>query len=339
MHACTADTLEYADQVTGALQARRGKLVAFIGNEINLPWIPISSRIAWLKRIQADMIATQLLEAAGQWLYAECGVKVISLPHALNTTAFEPRVADEQRSIDLGTRVYRYLPYVGDSDRNAIYDFFVNHRGNPALVLDFSTEHRLDRQGWADFLNRCKGTISTEAGTRYLERDDASVLTLRALIDAKSSGIFIGADSWLHRIGRRLPHGVKGLLKKVLSRGGLIRHEAIARPTEADREIAENFFATRNLAPVYTKCISSRHFDAIGTGTVQIMFPGRYNDILIADKHYLMLKRDFSNAEGVLERFRDPSERKRVAGEAHDHILSHHTYRHRIDKLLSAVGA
>jgi hypothetical protein len=338
LHACTADSLLYAEPLAGALAARKGKLVAFIGNELNLPFAPLGAKIAWLRRVQPDIIATQLLEEAGAWLYAEVGARVISLPHALNPTAFQARTPQRDRPIDIGARSFRYLAYLGDDERNRIYDYFAANRFSPKLALDFSTEQRFDRAGWADFLDRCKATVATEAGSWFLERDDATVLAIRDYLGRNGGGGFvIRADSPLRPLAHRLPYRLKALARRVL-RGGPIRYEALTAEEADFAEIHARFFAGRPRAPVYAKCISSRHFDAVGTKTVQIMFPGRYNGILDADRHYLALQPDFSNIEAVMARFRDPTERARVAEAAHAHVMGAHTYAHRMAQLAAALG-
>lgn len=336
LHACTADSLLYADPLSSALQARRGKLVSFVGNELNIPFTPLGDKIAWLKRIQPDLIATQLLEEAGTWLYAEVGAKVISLPHALNPEAFSARTPQRARAIDIGARSFRYLAYLGDDERNRIYDYFAANRFK--LVLDFSTEQRFDRAGWAIFLDRCKATIATEAGSWYLERNDATVLAIRehVMSSTHGRGFVIRADSRLRGLAHRMPYRLKMLARRLL-RSGPIRHEALVAEDLDFAAIHARFFANRPRAPVYSKCVSSRHFDAVGTKTVQIMFPGRYNDILEADRHYLALKPDFSNIQACMARFRDPAQREHLTEAAHAHVLAGHTYAHRLARLAASV--
>lgn len=339
LHACTADSLLYVEPLASALQARRGKLLSFVGNELNLPWAPLGAKIAWLKRVRPDIIATQLLAEAGEWLYAEVGARVISLPHALNPEAFQARTPQRERPIDIGARSFRYLAYLGDDDRNRIYDYFAANPFEPKLVLDFSTEQRFDRAGWAAFLDRCKATIATEAGSWFLERDDATVLAIRDYVarSSRGNGLVIRADSPLRGFAHRMPYRLKQLARQLLRRGP-IRHEALTAEDVDFAEIQARFFAGRSHAPVYAKCISSRHFDAVGTRTVQIMFPGRYNDILEADRHYIALNPDFSNIDACLARFRDPAERERIAEAAHAHVMAGHTYAHRLARLAAALG-
>jgi Glycosyl transferases group 1 len=338
LHACTADSLLYAEPLAGALQNRKGRLVAFVGNELNLPFAPLGAKVAWLKRVRPDIVATQLLQEAGAWLYAEVGARVISLPHALNPQAFEARTPQRDRPIDIGARSFRYLAYLGDDERNRIYDYFAANRFSPRLALDFSTEQRFDRAGWAAFLDRCKATIATEAGSWFLERDDATVLAIRDhLAHHDGSGFVIRADSPLQGLAHRLPYQLKALARRLLRRGP-IRHEALTAERADFAEIHARFFANRPRAPVYAKCISSRHFDAVGTKTVQIMFPGRYNDILEADRHYLALQPDFANVDAVMARFRDPAERSGIVDAAHAHVMAGHTYAHRMAQLGEALN-
>jgi len=336
LHSCTADTLDYAIELAPVLQSRRGRLVSFIGNEINLPWAPLGEKIAWLRRIQPEIIATQLLPEAGAWLYAETGCRVIGLPHALNEEVFRPEVPQPARTIEIGARSWRYLAYLGDDDRNRIYDYFTSRRVEAGLTLDFSSEQRFDRAGWSAFLNRCKATIATEAGSWYLERDDATVRAIRDHVAASRKGLQLRAGSPLSRLARRLPYGAKAVLLRLL-RSGIIRYEAITAEQLDFGEIHRRFFAGRPRAPVYGKCISSRHFDAIGCKTLQIMFPGRYGDILHANEHYARLEADFSNIGDVLETLRSASARQVIVDRAYEHVVSNHTYRRRLEQLADAL--
>jgi spore maturation protein CgeB len=103
-------------------------------------------------------------------------------------------------------------------------------------------------------------------------------------------------------------------------------------------DIFGRFFAARARPSSYGKCISSRHFDAAGTKTCQIMFRGRFNDIFRADEHYLALEPDFSNIEAVLAAFRDPVRRRSIVDAAYDLVLSKHTYQHRIQQVYDLLA-
>jgi hypothetical protein len=85
------------------------------------------------------------------------------------------------------------------------------------------------------------------------------------------------------------------------------------------------------------KAVSSRHFEALGTKTVQIMFPGRFNDILRPGEHYLALERDLRNLDEVCAAVRDPTLLTRLTDSAYEYALSGHTYEHRVRGVLAAV--
>jgi hypothetical protein len=342
LHSTNADTLTYIDPFRDALSARRGKLVAFVGNELNTPGSPLAARIAHLRAIGADYIATQLLPETGAWLYAEVeSAQVISVPHALNPAVFRATTPAAARPIDIGTRSARYIAYLGDDDRNRLFALFETHRFDPALTVDISTDERLDRAGWCAFLNRCKGTIANEAGGFFLERDDRTMDAIRAYVLAKErarGGVVIANDSPLRRFGHRLPWFVKEPLRRLL-RGGLVRHEMLINEDLSFDEIYERFYRGRPRPPFHAKAISSRHFDAIGTRTCQILLEGRYNDILVPGVHYLALKSDFSNVADVMAEFRDPERRQAITTAAYDLAMAAHTHRHRIAMIRDRVSA
>jgi hypothetical protein len=338
LHSCSADTLEFLLPLREALKARRGRFLMFVGNEYNLPWAPLGDKRDFMREVGADWAGTQLPLEAGQYLYSDCAGEVLALPHAANEAVFRRDKPDEARTIDLGGRSFRYPVFLGDNDRNRVYDLFADLGPAANLRVDISTDSRLDRPDWAAFLNDCRGTIGTEAGTWYLERDDATALRIRDFLRARFGGPTIRADGWLHAAARRLPYGVKAGLKTVLARSAF-RHEAFDLSEDAFAEVQARFFAGKPNCPAYAKCISSRHFEAAATGTCQILVRGRFNDILEADRHYISLDPDLGNASEALARFREPSERQRIAEAAHALVLDAHTYRHRLAELHSSITA
>jgi spore maturation protein CgeB len=330
LHACSADTLQYIKPLTGALKTRRGRFLMLVGNEYNLPWVRLAEKRAFLRDVGADYIGTQLPIETGQWLYADTGAMVLALPHALNDSIFRPVKPDTDRSIDIGGRSARYPPFIGDDERNRIHDLFARLGPSAGLRVDIDTGARLDRDGWAAFLNDCRGTIGTEAGSWYLEPDDRTVLEIREFVRAQARTI--RADGPFHSISRRFPYRVKTWLRAILQISP-IRHEAFDTTELGFAEIEARFFAGRPRCPTYSKCISSRHFDAAGTRTCQILLRGRYNDILTADEHYIPVDPDLRNADGAVARFGDPAERRRIADAAYALMRERHTYCHRIAAL------
>ena len=83
--------------------------------------------------------------------------------------------------------------------------------------------------------------------------------------------------------------------------------------------------------------ISSRHFEAIGTQTGQILIEGNYNGVLMPDIHYVAVKKDMSNLGEKLRELEDKDRMASLIQSAWDLVSSRHTYRHRIDELITAV--
>lgn len=340
LHSTNGDTLEYIEPYRTILQDRKIPLLSFVGNEVNLPGSPISAKREFLKAIQADYIATQLLPEAGEYLFGDCSTKkVVSIPHALNPRVFKPERIHPAREVDVGVRSARYVAYLGDNDRNRLIERVVINGAERQLRLDIDTTKRLIRSGWAQFLNQCKGTVATEAGSWYLERDDHTVNAIRAwaVEHARKRGIVIPIDSPLRTIGHKLPWFLRAVLRKILRKGPVV-HEANVSEKLNFEEVYEQFFKDKPRAPVYGKCISSRHFDAIGTKTCQIMIKGRFNNILAADVDYIPVSPDLSNIDEALRKFRDEDFRSAIVDQAYDHALNGHTYRHRTKQIAELLS-
>ena len=69
------------------------------------------------------------------------------------------------------------------------------------------------------------------------------------------------------------------------------------------------------------KALSSRHFEAIGTKTCQVLLEGSYNGILVPEVHYVGVKKDLT---AIVER-------------AYDLAMSAQTCAHRVAGLVRAV--
>lgn len=74
--------------------------------------------------------------------------------------------------------------------------------------------------------------------------------------------------------------------------------------------------------------ISPRHFEAAALRTCQILFEGHYSGLMTAGKHFIELKKDYSNFEDVIEQFRDGKHREKIADNAYRDLIASnkHTY-------------
>jgi hypothetical protein len=85
------------------------------------------------------------------------------------------------------------------------------------------------------------------------------------------------------------------------------------------------------------KAVSSRHFEPIGTKTCQLLIEGAYNGILEPDQHYIAVKRDLSNIDDAIRRLKDDNYRTTIAENAYQHVMTAHTYAHRVAHLVDVV--
>ncbi|WP_155801858.1 CgeB family protein [Magnetospirillum molischianum] len=338
LHSTNADGCALLRRLMPAFQARRGHLAVFVGNEVNLPLAPMAEKFAFLADARADLILTQFLQETGEWYYQPLeGATVCSIPHALNPVAYQPGPPLSARPIQIGVRSFRYGPYIGDTERVDVHRLFQRLGEEQRLVTDIRIgDGRFNRKDWAAFLARCRGTISTEAGSAWLDRDDVLMHATQDRLKALTQGqIVLNQDGLARRMARLL---LPSVLKRAIIRalgGRLVEDYNLGdHADEATiRAIQADLFTADRRAPYHTKGISSRHFDAIGSGTVQILVEGRYNDILVPNQHYIVLNRDFSNIEDVLVRFNDISACQRMVNDVREYALSSHTHSHRMARL------
>lgn len=85
------------------------------------------------------------------------------------------------------------------------------------------------------------------------------------------------------------------------------------------------------------KTISPRSFEAIMTNTCQVLYEGNYSNVLIPNKHYIQLNKDFSNIENVLLLIENQEYCEKIATSAYRDIIGNndHTYEKFVNIILS----
>jgi hypothetical protein len=149
--------------------------------------------------------------------------------------------------------------------------------------------------------------------------------------------VVIAPDNPIRWLVRKLPWGIRSWLYGAAGRMK-VAHEGLAEDPALHAEVLERFFAHAEPPPHHGGCISSRHFDAMGCGTVQLLVEGRYNDILVPGRHYIPIRPDFANLDAVLGAAADPAFGAEIAEEAAEFARAQHTHRHRIDALLARLN-
>lgn len=95
--------------------------------------------------------------------------------------------------------------------------------------------------------------------------------------------------------------------------------------------------------PVPYRMISPRHLEAMALGACQILFEGDYSGCLEPETHYIPLRKDFSNIDEVLDRFRDRDHRLELTRRTRADLidsgeLSYERFVHGFDAELAGLG-
>ncbi len=89
---------------------------------------------------------------------------------------------------------------------------------------------------------------------------------------------------------------------------------------------AENLFFPNRDGEINIIALSPRHLEACLTRTCQVLIEGNYNGILIANKHYISLKADFSNLDEVMELIKQDQVRAEITNNAYKDIVESNLY-------------
>lgn len=329
LHSVLADSLDPLRRVLGPLIDRRVPLFALIGNEINLPWAPLSGKRELLHEIRAEHIGTQLLPEAGEYLYGSIpGAVIHHMPHAVDPDQFWFREPPDRTPLTIGTRSARYLPIIGDQERPEYFEAVTEAARKSGWQVDIG-ESRFDSSGWLTYLHSLDVAVATEAGSYFTEPSDDLVIEILAWAREQARGYSVPVDNPLRRMVSRLPWQWRQWLRRRM-RGGIVTNDLQVLADVDPEEVFSQFFADRAHAPVYTKALSSRHIEAAAAGVPQLLLAGRYNDILEPDVHYVAVSHDLHDLDVALERLRAPHERKRIAVQARDLCIDAHTLNRRI---------
>jgi hypothetical protein len=147
-------------------------------------------------------------------------------------------------------------------------------------------------------------------------------------ISTDSKATFLG-DEWFKFMLRcRYTIGVEGGAT-ILDRDGSIQkktNEYTQDHPQADFEEVEAACFPGEDGYLQLLAISPRHLEACATRTGQVLIEGEYNGILEPDKHYIELKRDFSNLNEVLDLLKREDLRKRLVEQAYQDVVASGKY-------------
>ena len=76
--------------------------------------------------------------------------------------------------------------------------------------------------------------------------------------------------------------------------------------------------------------ISPRHFECAMTKTCQVLVEGDYQGVLEPGRHYIELKRDYSNLDEVIEKIQDRELCEQIAERAYEEVVASGKYTYRL---------
>ncbi len=106
-----------------------------------------------------------------------------------------------------------------------------------------------------------------------------------------------------------------------------VREYVHENPDATFEQVRELFFKDQE-GLIRLNQISPRMFESIAAGVCLVLFEGEYSGILKPDRHFISLKRDFSNIYDVIRKIKDHEYTREMARRAYDDIIGSrdHTY-------------
>jgi len=173
LHSAFSNACMVGPSLLLALTRLRAPKAYFIGNEYKL----MPEKMAFCDALSVALLVSQTDSPEIHALYrARLGCAVVGIPNTgLDTEVFRPRTPPLARPIDLGYRAVDVPEYLGHDERRRIAEFFVANAERYRLRVDISlrAEDRFTESAWANFLDRCRGQLGTEAGGDYFDLSDA----------------------------------------------------------------------------------------------------------------------------------------------------------------------
>ena len=333
LHSVTADSNKWLNDLIDTLSMRNCPVILFVGNEYSNPWLSMEKRLENIKQIYPEVIATQLTQKSGEFLYEGLGVKVVETPHAL---PLRQSLSDHKidRNLDIGFRGFDYQWYLLDTDRNLIVEQVREYYSSLMFSVNISKSERLDKENWYEFLKSCKVTVASEGGSNYVFRTDDVWIEALSYLQSTEGKRFVDNDFPGAKLIRSMPTGVKDILRSV---GKLLGKEQGATSV-LPQEILNGVLSrinVKNYDFVSGKAITSRHLDAVFCGTWQILSPGYYNGVLTPGLHYSVW--DPNNPETVLQEVNTAIETNRPES-VYEELFEKNSYRSRINQLLDTLN-
>jgi hypothetical protein len=205
-------------------------------------------------------------------------------------TAKQYAKIDDKRTVDVGYRGRR-LPYYmgrGSQEKHLVGVEFKKRALALGLRVDIATdeESRIYGKAWPRFLGDCKAVLGVEAGVSVFDIDNVVRPEYEKICKGHPDASY--PDCSFEEF-----------------------HDAVLAPHEER---------------IFYRTISPRHFEAAAFRNCQILFEGKYSGIMKPMVHYIPLKKDFSNFDDVVRRFRDRNFRRELVESAYRDLIKSGVY-------------
>lgn len=172
-------------------------------------------------------------------------------------------------------------------------------------------------------------------------KSSAPRFNLKIDISNNPKDTFLGLDWYRFLLNCKYVIGVESG-SSILDPEGKIERcvtEFIAQNPNADFQKAENTCFKGLDGELNYFALGPRHLESCVTKTCQILIEGNYNGILKANKHYIELKKDFSNLNEVLEMVKKNEVRGKIVEQAYRDIVesNKYTYRNFVKQILTST--
>ena len=121
--------------------------------------------------------------------------------------------------------------------------------------------------------------------------------------------------------------------------GRQVRAYRTRHPNATYAEVKQKFFADLD-GKLVIDTISPRFFETTGCGNTLVLHEGPYAGILIPDRHYICVKKDYSNIDEVMAKIADHAYCRQLAQQAYDDLIAskqwnYETFIRWFDKMLA----
>ncbi len=164
---------------------------------------------------------------------------------------------------------------------------------------------------------------------------------LKLDISCDPKDVVLGFDWYLRLLRSKYTVGVESGASLLDVDGEIskaVRTYLQANPGATFEEVEEKCFKNMDYNVKYF-AISPRHLEACATKTCQILMEGFYNGILKPGKHYVELKKDFSNLSEIVEFIKTDKNRNEIVNNAYVDIVKSgkYTYKSFVKGVLGSV--